>query len=91
MSSVDEYIREKLLSPEIESKVRAVVAMTTLLLGPLDVGNTMVAKEGIMEMILVMAGTDDILQQKVNLIGNVMEPGIGILQLIKFDRLSGGL
>jgi len=45
--------------------VRVVVAITTLLLGPLDVGNAVVAKEGILEMILVMAGTDDILQQRV--------------------------
>lgn len=42
-----------------------VVAITTLLLGPLDVGNSIVAKDGVMQMILVMAGTDDILQQKV--------------------------
>lgn len=28
-------------------------------------GNSIIAKEGVMEMILVMAGTDDILQQKV--------------------------
>lgn len=41
------------------------VAMTTLLLGPLDVGNAIVAKEGILEMILVMAGAEDVLQQKV--------------------------
>lgn len=34
-------------------------------MGPLDVGNAIVAKEGILEMILVMAGTDDLLQQKV--------------------------
>lgn len=42
-----------------------VVAITTLLLGPLDVGNNVVAKDGILQMILVMAGTDDLLQQKV--------------------------
>lgn len=46
-------------------QIRVVVAITTLLLGPLDVGNTIIAKEGILEMILVMAGTDDVLQQKV--------------------------
>ncbi|CAD1478878.1 unnamed protein product, partial [Heterotrigona itama] len=64
-SAIDEYIKDKLLTPDIESKVRVVVAITTLLLGPLDVGNTIIAKEGILEMILVMAGTDDVLQQKV--------------------------
>ncbi|XP_012252910.2 protein unc-45 homolog B [Athalia rosae] len=65
MKAIDEFIKEKLITPDIESKVRVVVAITSLLLGPLDVGNTVIAKEGIMEMILVMAGTDDILQQKV--------------------------
>ncbi|XP_046608289.1 protein unc-45 homolog B [Neodiprion virginianus] len=65
MNAIDEFIKDKLITPDIESKVRVVVAITCLLLGPLDVGNTVIAKEGIMEMILVMAGTDDILQQKV--------------------------
>ncbi|XP_076753558.1 unc-45 myosin chaperone [Xylocopa sonorina] len=64
-NAIDEFIKDKLLTPDIESKVRVVVAITTLLLGPLDVGNTVIAKEGILEMILVMAGTDDVLQQKV--------------------------
>lgn len=64
-NAIDEYIKAKLLTPDIESKVRVVVAITTLLLGPVDVGNSVVAKEGIMEMILVMAGTEDPLQQKV--------------------------
>ncbi|XP_031845515.1 unc-45 myosin chaperone [Nomia melanderi] len=64
-NAIDEFIKDKLLTPDIESKVRVVVAITTLLLGPLDVGNTIIAKEGILEMILVMAGTDDLLQQKV--------------------------
>ncbi|XP_068978895.1 protein unc-45 homolog B [Bombus flavifrons] len=64
-NAIDEYIKDKLLTPDIESKVRVVVAITTLLLGPLDVGNTIIAKGGILEMILVMAGTEDLLQQKV--------------------------
>lgn len=34
-------------------------------MGPVDVGNAVMAKEGILEMILVMAGTEDLLQQKV--------------------------
>lgn len=65
LNNVDDYIKDKLITPDIESKVRVVVALTTLLLGPLDVGNTIISREGIMEMILVMAGTDDVLQQKV--------------------------
>lgn len=64
-AAIDEYIKDKLLSPEIEAKVRVTVAITTLLLGPLDVGNAIVARDGILQMILVMATTDDNLQQKV--------------------------
>lgn len=66
MSHIDVFLKEKLLSPEIEHKVRVIVAITALLRGPLDVGNAIIGKEGIMEMILVMANTlDDPLQQKV--------------------------
>lgn len=64
-TQVDDFVKDKLLNPDIESKVRVTVAITSLLLGPLDVGNAIISREGIIEMILVMAGTDDILQQKV--------------------------
>lgn len=65
MSHIDEFIKEKLLIPDIESKVRVTVSITSLLQGPLDVGNQVISKEGILEMIIVMAGSDDKLQQKV--------------------------
>lgn len=66
LNKVQEFIKEKLLTPDIESKVRVTVAITELLRGPLDIGNTIIGKEGILEMILVMANTeDDELQQKV--------------------------
>ncbi|XP_034935323.1 protein unc-45 homolog B [Chelonus insularis] len=64
-AAIDEYVKEMLLAPDTESKVRVTVAITTLLLGPLDVGNSIVARDGILQMILVMASTDDLLQQKV--------------------------
>lgn len=59
------FPRLRLLTPDIEHKVRVVVIVTTLLLGPLDLGNQLIAKEGILEMMLVMANTDDVLQQRV--------------------------
>ncbi|XP_057657104.1 protein unc-45 homolog B [Diorhabda carinulata] len=62
---IENFIKDKLLTPDIESKVRVTVALTALLRGPLDVGNAFIGKEGIMEMILVMANTEDELQQKV--------------------------
>lgn len=62
---VDDFVKDKLMSPDLESKVRVTVAITSLLRGPLDVGNYIISKEGIIEMILVMAQTEDALQQKV--------------------------
>lgn len=47
--------------------MRATVAITTLLLGPLDVGNALIGREGILEMMLTMANSGDELQQKVRL------------------------
>ncbi|CAH2093739.1 unnamed protein product [Euphydryas editha] len=64
-SQIDDFIKDKLLTPDLESKVRVTVAITSLLRGPLDVGSYVISKEGIMEMILVMAQTEDPLQQKV--------------------------
>lgn len=64
-NQVDDFIKDKLMSPDLESKVRVTVAITSLLRGPLDVGNYVISKEGIIEMILVMAQTEDVLQQKV--------------------------
>ncbi|XP_045454387.1 protein unc-45 homolog B [Melitaea cinxia] len=64
-SQIDDFIKDKLLTPDLESKVRVTVAITSLLRGPIDVGNYVISKEGIMEMILVMAQTEDPLQQKV--------------------------
>lgn len=64
-NQVDEFVKDKLLTPDLESKVRVTVAITSLLRGPLDVGNAIISKEGIMEMILVMAQTEDVLQEKV--------------------------
>lgn len=64
-NQIDEFVKDKLLAPDLESKVRVTVAITALLRGPLDVGNAVISKEGILDMILVMAQTDDHLQQKV--------------------------
>ncbi|BFF90137.1 protein unc-45 homolog B [Drosophila madeirensis] len=62
---IDEFIKDKLLSPDMESKVRVIVTITALLSGPLDVGNQIIAREGILQMILAMATTEDELQQRV--------------------------
>ncbi|XP_055540782.1 protein unc-45 homolog B [Wyeomyia smithii] len=62
---IADFVKDKLLTPDHESKVRVTVALTSLLMGPLDVGNTMISREGIMQMILIMAQSEDLLEQKV--------------------------
>ncbi|KAK4877862.1 hypothetical protein RN001_010368 [Aquatica leii] len=65
LQKIQGFVSSKLLAPDIESKVRVTAAITVLLRGPLDVGNTIISKEGILEMILVMANSNDVLQQRV--------------------------
>lgn len=62
---VNEYVRLRLLTPDIEHTIRITVCITTLILGSVDCGNHLIAREGILEMMLVMANSDDELQQKV--------------------------
>lgn len=64
-SQIEEFIKEKLLDPDLESKVRVVVAITSLLTCAIDIGILTIGREGILQMILTMATTDDLLQQKV--------------------------
>lgn len=65
-AKIEDFIHEQLQTPGMESKVRVVVAVTTLLLGPLDVGSSIIGKEGVLEMILVMANSGDFLMQRVS-------------------------
>ncbi|KAH8025307.1 hypothetical protein HPB51_006931 [Rhipicephalus microplus] len=62
---VMDYVNSKLGDAEIESKVRVTATITTLLLGPLDVGNNCLASPGVVEMMLAMAGSEEELQQRV--------------------------
>lgn len=64
LENVNEFMKSKLLTPDIESKVKVTVAIMALLTGPLEVGNYVMGKDGVMEMILAMATSDDPVQQK---------------------------
>lgn len=46
---IDDYVKDKLLSTDLESKVRVTVTITSLVSGPLDVGNKIVPKEFIFQ------------------------------------------
>merc|ERR1719414_826406 len=62
-AEVDKFITEKLSRPSTESCVRAVVAITTLLNGCPELGEGQISKDGILNMMLTMAKTDDYVQQ----------------------------
>lgn len=64
-NKVDVFVKEQLRGEEIEPKVRITAAFTSLLQGALDVGNYCIAQQGILEMMIVMAGSDDQIQQMV--------------------------
>ena len=65
MQIVEMYIKSLLIAPDIESKIRAVLVITCLLNGPIEVGNQCLSKQGIVEMMLAMASSEDELQQKI--------------------------
>lgn len=46
VDAVNEFLKCMLLDPDIESKVRAVSTITVLLMGPVDVGNSIVSRDG---------------------------------------------
>ncbi|XP_014674279.1 PREDICTED: protein unc-45 homolog B-like [Priapulus caudatus] len=62
----EDYIMVLIDDPSHESKVKCVIAITTLLQGPFDVGNSILGTKGMLEIMLVMAGSDDVLQQQVS-------------------------
>ena len=60
---VDKWVTETLARPSTESCVRAVVGMTTLLNGCPELGQSQIAKEGVLNMMLAMAKSDEYVQQ----------------------------
>lgn len=64
IAEVGKFTQEKLMDPGMESKVRIVVAITTLLTNAPELGNSQL-KEGLLEMMLVMARSDEYIQQLV--------------------------
>lgn len=55
--------RELLISPDMDSKVRVIALITVLLNGPVDVGNTFIGRQGVIQMTLVMANSETYLEQ----------------------------
>lgn len=47
----------------MDSKVRVIALITVLLNGPVDVGNTFIGRQGVIQMTLVMANSETYLEQ----------------------------
>ena len=61
-----DYIKDKLRGGDVENRIRAISVITTLLQGPVEVGNFCISQQGIVELMLVMANSDDDeVQQKI--------------------------
>lgn len=64
IAEVSKFTQEKSMDPGLESKVRVVVAIITLLLNAPELGNSQL-KEGLLEMMLVMVRSEEYIQQLV--------------------------
>merc|ERR1712198_289249 len=65
IEKIDEFSKEKLIDPGLESKVRITVAITTLLKHAPELGNSQLTKEGFLQMLLAMAQSDEYIEQLV--------------------------
>ncbi|XP_021950325.1 protein unc-45 homolog B isoform X2 [Folsomia candida] len=65
VAEIDDFLKELLISPDMDSKVRVIALITVLLNGPVDVGNTFIGRQGVIQMTLVMANSETYLEQRV--------------------------
>merc|ERR550519_2401984 len=65
VEKVDEFSKGKLMDPGLESKVRITVGITTLLKHAPELGNSQLTKEGFLQMLLAMAGSQEHIEQLV--------------------------
>jgi len=65
IEKIDEFSKEKLMDPSLESKVRISTAITTLLKHAPDLGNSQLTKDGFLQMLLAMAQSEEYIEQLV--------------------------
>lgn len=65
IEKIDEFSKQKLMDPSLESKVRISTAITTLLKHAPDLGNSQLTKEGFLQMLLAMAQSEEYIEQLV--------------------------
>jgi tetratricopeptide (TPR) repeat protein len=65
IEEIEKFTMSKLMDQDLESKVRITVAITTLLKHAPDLGNSQLTKEGVLQMMMVMARSEEHIQQIV--------------------------
>ncbi|CAG0898683.1 unnamed protein product, partial [Cyprideis torosa] len=65
LEEVEAFCRSTAQFASRDGHLRVAAAITALLRGPVDVGNQVIGKEGILHMLVVMADSEDTVQQKV--------------------------
>ncbi|KAJ3604613.1 hypothetical protein NHX12_029353 [Muraenolepis orangiensis] len=61
----DEYIKSKFDPKDMDRNIHAINVISGLLQGPFDVGNAMVGRQGVMEMMVAMCGSEREVDQLV--------------------------
>uniref|UniRef100_A0AAY4BGL2 UNC-45/Cro1/She4 central domain-containing protein n=1 Tax=Denticeps clupeoides TaxID=299321 RepID=A0AAY4BGL2_9TELE len=61
----EEYVQYYFSQPALESKVRAIQAVSVLLQGPSDVGNRTLELSGVMETVIAMCASENLIHQQV--------------------------
>lgn len=64
---VQDFLDRLLRNADVDDKVRATKIFSTLLAGPTEIGNTCIGQAGMIEMILAMANSDELVHQKTAL------------------------
>jgi len=62
---IEKFTMAKLMDQDLESKVRITVAITTLLKHAPELGNSQLTKEGVLQMMMVMAQSEEYIQEIV--------------------------
>lgn len=61
----DDYVKSKIDPNDMDKTIHAINVISGLLQGPFDVGNALVGKQGIMEMMVALCGSDREVDQMV--------------------------
>ena len=65
IEQIEKFTMSKLMDQDLESKVRITAAIATLLKHAPDLGNSQLTKEGVLPMMMVMAQSEEYIQQIV--------------------------